>query len=438
MEPWTLVAAGFSGHQASQLWISLGLCMCKIWKRVVSLKKMCHPTWSTGSGIRRGVSFQWVYQSITYATLCLTCWASTQMMVGPPSSLEINDPGYLGLMDIYWQAPATIHAFSQCTVSYELQYRNIDEKPWRAIQTKQLKYRAAFNLGSGITAKIRTVVKGPCINESEIWSDWLETTYSPSLQGNAESQIEGFQCIYYNWEVLQCTWQPGKDRGHSSNYALQYWQKGLDQTMSCGTYLNSNGTNLGCVLQDQTLEDYTDTFFCVTGIPGLTPVRPSYFILQLQDIVQPAAPEELSISMINTENIFLEWKPPSGKVPAKCLKYEIQHKGSDESWESTAEQRETTWTARKPNSSHILCARVRAKVNTFCADDGLWSDWSPHTCWEEPYTKFPNLLYFGVGGSIIILISVCVTAALLGDATKRCWSQKLHRKEKINRLNEHF
>lgn len=37
---------------------------------------------------------------------------------------------------------------------------------------------------------------------------------------------------------------------------------------------------------------------------------------------------------------------------------------------------------KRTNESEELCFFVRSKVNIYCADDGIWSEWSEEECWE--------------------------------------------------------
>ncbi|KAM8952913.1 LOW QUALITY PROTEIN: interleukin-13 receptor subunit alpha-2-like [Pelodytes ibericus] len=368
----------------------------------------------------RFIGFLLISRFLIYTTICLTFTAKAQTItVDPPSSFHIDDPGYLGMLDIHWRPPATISAFSQCKVLYELHFQSTGDKLWRSIRTRQLKHIAAFNLNKEIIVKLRTYLKGSCVNESQAWSEWIEAKYSVPLKGSYESQIRDFQCIFYGWEILKCTWLPGKQHDPSSNYELQYWYQGLAQKKTCDSYLESDNTHVGCTFQRDELGSHTELFLCVTGISDLNPIRTLYFMLNLQDIVKPAPLEELTISMTKPSEFTLEWEPPKGKVPGHCLIYEIQSKDQNNIWKIYTEQLETTASLFKPNSSHILCTRIRSKVNIFCANDGFWSDWSPQKCWKEPSTYFTNALFYCVGGSIILVILLCVTALFVGVKTRR-------------------
>ncbi|KAM4696796.1 interleukin-13 receptor subunit alpha-2-like [Rhinophrynus dorsalis] len=298
-----------------------------------------------------------------------------------------------------------------------------------AVRTKQLKYRDAFNLSKGAAVKLRTYLKD-CVNRSPVWSDWIETNYSAPLQGNPGSQIENFHCVHYDWESLQCNWNPGKKLASNSNYELMFWHIELARPKTCSKYLSKNGINIGCVFQSQDLEDFTEFFVHVTGIPGLSPVQSSYFVLQLQDLVKPSAPEDISLTMTASDKLSVEWKIPKGKILLRCLRYEIQFKDEKDIWKTIEAERVSTITISKSNSSHLMCVRIRGKLNKYCANDGYWSDWSPDTCWKEPQSTYTNLLFYCIGGGILTLTGLCVIAAILHVISKRHWSKKLQHKAK--------
>lgn len=53
----------------------------------------------------------------------------------------------------------------------------------QTIITKNLHYKDGFDLNKGVEAKIHTLLRGQCTNESEVQSSWSEATYWTSPQG---------------------------------------------------------------------------------------------------------------------------------------------------------------------------------------------------------------------------------------------------------------
>lgn len=61
-------------------------------------------------------------------------------------------------------------------------------------------------------------------------------------------------------------------------------QQGMSEKETCDHYLKTNGKNTGCTFGRQELQLFSNLFVCVTGFPGMDPIRPSYFTFQLQNI----------------------------------------------------------------------------------------------------------------------------------------------------------
>ncbi|XP_075043308.1 interleukin-13 receptor subunit alpha-2 [Mixophyes fleayi] len=380
----------------------------------------------TACSILQSKRFQLMSRIIIYSTLYVRWAAAVQTNVDPPSHLQIDDLGYLGLLDISWQPPASMNNISLCTVRYELKHYDTNEERWKSIRTKHQTYRAAFNLGENILIKIRTYLKGACTDEKEILSEWIGTNHTLlPLQGTLDSKIKDFHCINFNFEILTCKWTAGI-LGNNSNYELQYWQDGMSKKKTCDSYIKSNGINIGCVFGREEFQLFSDFFICVTGIPGMAPIRPSYFIFQLQNLGKPGIPEDLNISKASNSDLILQWKPPNGNIPSHCLKYEIQYKDQTDIWKTFTEQTETTHSI---NSSNI-CARVRGKTTFYCADDGYWSDWSSDLCWKESDSTPGSMWLYCAGAIIVILTVLCVAATIEAVKKKKHWSIQLQHKAK--------
>ncbi|XP_040179599.1 interleukin-13 receptor subunit alpha-2 isoform X2 [Rana temporaria] len=251
------------------------------------------------------------------------------------------------------------------------------------------------------------------------------------IDGDPESSIKGFYCIYYNFETLRCEWKAGKLS--NGNYELQYWQQGMSEKETCDHYLKTNGKNTGCTFGRQELQLFSNLFVCVTGFPGMDPIRPSYFTFQLQNIGKPGPPEDVNISKSQVDEFTLDWTPPNGKIPSHCLEYEIQYKDQTDTWKTIAEQRESFHSFNMSGPLPGFCVRIRGKTNRYCADDGYWSDWSSESCWEEssPLPEIPNMKWvYCIGVFAAVLLGFFVIAVLYVVRKKRHWSEKLQHKAK--------
>ncbi|TKC44839.1 hypothetical protein EI555_020607 [Monodon monoceros] len=192
--------------------------------------------------------------------------------VNPPQDFEIVDPGYLGYLYLQWQPPLSLDNFKECTVEYELKYRNIGSASWKS-------------------------------------------------------------CIYDEVYLQLFGIFNGKDIGKHSSYNTSFYRyEGLDHVLQCADYIKANGKNIGCMFPYLESSDCKDFYICVNGSSESQVIRPSYFIFQLQNIVKPLPPDYLSLTVKNSEEINLKWSIPKGPIPAKCFIYEIEFTEDDTAW----------------------------------------------------------------------------------------------------------
>lgn len=56
--------------------------------------------------------------------------------VNPPQDFEIVDPGLLGYLYLQWKPPVVVENFKECTLEYELKYRNGDSDKWKVSKAR--------------------------------------------------------------------------------------------------------------------------------------------------------------------------------------------------------------------------------------------------------------------------------------------------------------
>ncbi|NXU55587.1 I13R2 protein, partial [Turnix velox] len=337
--------------------------------------------------------------------------------VAPPQELQITDPGLLGALDVEWKPPPNLQTFSDCTVKYRFEYCSTGERDWKVIFTRKLKLRVGFDLSRGAQAKVQTLLEGGCTSGMEVHSDWIYAAFQVPLQGELESKVQNFHCIYHDWEYLKCTWQPGLLAPRGAHYGLYYWYEGLDHTVQCDNYTQDEGVNVGCTLQNLRQAEYKDLSICVNGSAGTTWLRPLYLTLRLHNLAKPSAPKDVVISMSAAQELQVAWSPPVGGTPPQCLQYEVQLAREEEeaeiAWTSVSTQLETALTIPPANQSHVSCVRVRGRSNIFCADQGFWSEWTQE-CFsvvrredKQLFILIPVILSLTSSLLIFMLISQC-------------------------------
>ncbi|NXP02328.1 I13R2 protein, partial [Thinocorus orbignyianus] len=345
--------------------------------------------------------------------------------VAPPQELQITDPGLLGALDVEWKPPPNTQTFNECTVKYRFEYRSTGDRDWKVIFTRRLKFRVGFDLSRTAEVKVQTLLKGTCTNDVEVQSDWIYATFQVPLPGKLESEVQNFHCIYHDWEYLKCTWQPGLLAPCGAHYGLYYWYEGLDHTVQCDDYIQHQGINIGCTLQNLSQAEYKDLSICVNGSAAATPLRPLYVTLRLHNLAKPSPPKELVVSMSAAEELQVTWSPPGGETPPQCLEYEVQlaqEEGEAEAaWVSVSTQMETALTVSRVNQSHIPCVRVRGRTNIFCADRGFWSEWTQE-CFSVARKEDKQLLILipvilGLSSSLLVFMWI-------GQCKKRSPAEK--------------
>ncbi|NWQ87460.1 I13R2 protein, partial [Burhinus bistriatus] len=342
--------------------------------------------------------------------------------VAPPQDLQITDPGLLGSLDIEWKPPPDVQTFNECTVKYKFEYRNTGDRDWKVIFTRKLKFRVGFDLSRTAEVKVQTLLEGRCTNDVEVQSDWIYATFQVPLQGKLGSEVQNFHCIYHDWEYLKCTWEPGLLAPRGVHYGLYYWYEGLDCAAQCDDYIQDDGINIGCMLQNLSQAEYKDLSICVNGSAAATLLRPLYVTLRLHNLGNPGGkpPKQLVVSTSAAEELQVAWSPPGGETPPQCLEYEVQlaeDEGEAEAaWASVSTQMETALTISRANQSRISCVRVRGRTNIFCADRGFWSEWTQE-CFSVSRKEDKQI--FILIPVILSLSSSLIIFMLIGQCKKR-------------------
>ncbi|XP_006901641.1 PREDICTED: interleukin-13 receptor subunit alpha-2-like [Elephantulus edwardii] len=256
---------------------------------------------------------------------------NVEMKVNPPRDFQIIDLGYLGCLYLQWRPPLLLDNFKECSVEYELKYRNLGGERWKTIITTKLYYKDGFDLNKGVEAKVHTLLS-ECTNGSGFQSSWSEATYRTHLEGNLETKIQDMNCIYYNWQYLLCSWNLSSHVPLDTNYHLFYWYDGLDRATECDKYIIFNGKNIGCKFPYLKSSDYKNFYICVNGSSHSMSIRSSYFIFQLQNIVKPLPPDHLALTVKDSNDIDLKWDVPKGPIPARCFIYEILLSEDNSTW----------------------------------------------------------------------------------------------------------
>ncbi|XP_028838845.1 interleukin-13 receptor subunit alpha-2-like isoform X1 [Denticeps clupeoides] len=328
--------------------------------------------------------------------------------VNPPENITVSDLGLLGHLEIHWNRPASLRNITDCTVRYQVEVFSAYENRWKGIRTSQTSVRDQFDLEQAVQLKLKTIVKGKCTNGTELHSSTVHLEQSPQHTGHASTRVRDFDCVFHQKEYMECTWRAKEEPQHSQRN-LFYWHRDLEKPMECPKYLESHGVRDGCWFPKEALLEYTEFNICINGTSPMGPLRPAFYSLQLQNHVKPGVVENVSLEL-GPEKVFrLEWSPPTGQIPCHCLEYQVEAQESNV-WLVSNITEETTFTPQITSNGRS-CFRIRSRMHKYCADRGVWSEWSPQTCLPGHGAFPPVLSGTETGASFWNIILICTIVA---------------------------
>ncbi|KAK7925508.1 hypothetical protein WMY93_007818 [Mugilogobius chulae] len=316
--------------------------------------------------------------------------------VDPPENLTIADMGHLGELEIRWR-PSVGKEQGQCLVLYELHYYDSYTSSWTTIRTTLTSFRAQFDLTKEVKVRVYTLISGAC---AEVKSkNYTELVQKPDMTGM--DGIQNLTCVFYDMEHLVCSWKRSSKMPSKTQEALYYWS--------------------GCNFSGIDLPTFSDVNLCVNASSGPI-IRPVCTTLQIQNTVKPKAPGELHVEAGADRQLSVQWDSPPGRIPQDCLQWQVQVETEVEEGKHTliTSTENVVSLALPANETH--CLRVRSMMNKYCADGGVWSDWSPSVCYPEKLKMvsapsrdtFPENKYTAVTiiSGVVLVLCVCACIGL--------------------------
>ncbi|NXU50448.1 IL2RG protein, partial [Turnix velox] len=188
------------------------------------------------------------------------------------------------------------------------------------------------------------------------------------------------ECVVFNEEYMTCLW--GSRETPATNYSLYYWYKNKPTVVECKHYLQEQGTNVGCHFNQSEITQFQP--FNVLLNASLT-LRTFHKSMELQDLVKPGAPINLTIHNTSSNQLHLTWSTPYPR--ARCLEHAVKYKSN----------KDTSWTEQQVNGvvfslpsvdyEKYYTFYVRSKVSSYCGRTQLWSEWSIPVVWGSNSTK---------------------------------------------------
>lgn len=361
--------------------------------------------------------------TLTQKSVSTSAAMACGVSVDPPASIEITDPGKLGYLTIHWTPPVSLQNLTDCKIRYQLGYYDTYEDRWKIVRTPKLSYSAQFDLEKPIKIRIVTLMKCTCTNGTEVQGEEAERVFTPDLTGVEGSRIRDFHCVFYKKEYMDCIWESGHVQPPNTKHYLYYWHMEMNEIQECPEYIVLSDVRRGCRFPRQSLLEFSNFNMCVNGSSAAGSLTTAFFSLEVQNYVKPEVISSIRIS--ETDALLkLDWVPPSGLVPEQCLEYEVESNirmtdGREQQHRKPLE--ETSYDFPKEGESKSTCFRVRSKMNTYCADQGFWSDWSQMKCTasekETLYIPAWGRLILVLVIGVVIVFVVCIT---LWNLKKTC------------------
>nr|XP_057944072.1 interleukin-13 receptor subunit alpha-2 isoform X1 [Doryrhamphus excisus] len=306
------------------------------------------------------------------------------IQVDPPEEIKIIDSGHLGHLEMTWTPPASLIHMQECLIRYQLEYYNTYRQSWTVIKTIHRTYSDQFDLMKDVQVRVYTLLSGPCTNNTWIRSaNYTEVVQNPPSTGLQDSEVEDFGCVFHNMEKTICMWKKSSKSPTSSQLYLYYWYTELEKTEECPDYITKNGVRRGCNFTEKPLPDFTDVNFCVNGSSPEGPLKPTYMSIQIQNYVKPARSDKPHLQTLKGAPLKLHWMKPHGKIPGRCLEYEVEHTRVDPDGKHELQRIPTMLTNHMfppAGNNERNCFKVRSKLNKYCAMGSFWSAWSHTTC----------------------------------------------------------
>ncbi|XP_064374465.1 cytokine receptor common subunit gamma isoform X2 [Dromaius novaehollandiae] len=192
----------------------------------------------------------------------------------------------------------------------------------------------------------------------------------------------GVECVLFNEEYMTCTWGSGETL--ATNYSLYYWYENRSPVAECKHYLWDRGVRVGCRFNQSEIVQFQPFRVRVNASLGGKTLEIASERMELQDLVKPEAPVNLTIYNLSSNQLQLTWSSPYPK--AQCLEHAVKYKSN----------KDTTWTEHKvkgeifsfPSVDYekYYTFYVRSKINSYCGSTRLWSEWSVPAVWGSNAT----------------------------------------------------
>ncbi|XP_057616078.1 cytokine receptor common subunit gamma [Chionomys nivalis] len=191
------------------------------------------------------------------------------------------------------------------------------------------------------------------------------------------------QCFVFNVEYMNCTWNSSSEH-QPTNLTLHYrYQRSDNKFRECRHYLFSEEITSGCHIQKEEIQLY-QTFVIQLQDPR-RPQRQAEQKLNLQNLVIPWAPENLTLYNLSESQLELSWK---STYTEHCLQHLVQYRSDrDRSWTEQIVDQNPRFSLPSVDGQKLYTFRVRSRFNPLCGSAQHWSKWSQPIHWGSQMAK---------------------------------------------------
>uniref|UniRef100_A0A8C0BY71 Fibronectin type-III domain-containing protein n=1 Tax=Buteo japonicus TaxID=224669 RepID=A0A8C0BY71_9AVES len=191
------------------------------------------------------------------------------------------------------------------------------------------------------------------------------------------------ECVVFNEEYMTCMW--GSRETLMANYSLYYWYENRSPVVECKHYLQDRGISVGCHFNQSEIIQFEPFHVLVNASLGGKTLEIPSKRMELQDLVKPEAPVNLTIRNMSNNQLQLTWT--SLYPRPQCLEHAIKYKSNkDTSW-TEHQVKGDVFSFPSVDYEKYYTFYVRSKINSYCGTTQLWSEWSVPVVWGSNSTS---------------------------------------------------
>ncbi|XP_054695972.1 cytokine receptor common subunit gamma isoform X1 [Grus americana] len=224
----------------------------------------------------------------------------------------------------------------------------------------------------------------------------------------------GVECVLFNEEYMTCMW--GSREMLTTNYSLYYWYENKPPVVECKHYLQDRGISIGCRFHQSEIIQFQAFHVLINASLGGRTLEIRSEHMELQDLVKPDAPVNLTIRNMSNNQLQLTWTSPYPK--AHCLEHAVKYKSNkDTSWTQVHPVKGDVFSFPSVDYEKYYTFYVRSKINIYCGSTQLWSEWSVPVVWgsnatskgtveEQPHWFWIHTVLIPVASCLLLLVLV--------------------------------